>query len=120
METVNTIAEFSDYFSKHVDAESIYIEKESRDREAFLNEYPISRLKELTVDEYCLGTEKSKESLCYLIEFGRYKHTGFGIGGGSARKFGVFYSKAEHCYKLILPTPKKPVLPYISRKAASR
>ena len=99
METVNTSAEFSDYFSKHVDAESIYIEKESRDREAFLNEYPISRLKELTVDEYCLGTEKSKESLCYLIEFGRYKHTGFGIGGGSARKFGVFYSKAEHCYK---------------------
>ena len=99
METKNRIAEFKDYYEKHLVEKQSSIEISSKELESFLGEYPISRLKNLSVDEYCLGTEKSKESLCYLIEFGKYKHTGFGIGGGSAKKFGIYFSKSENCYK---------------------
>ena len=99
MEKTDQIAKFRTFCEKHIDEERISIEKAVKVREAYLEEFPLSRIKELTVEEYCLGTEHSKDSLCYLIEFGRYKHTGFGIGGGSARKFGVYYSKSEQCYK---------------------
>ena len=65
------------------------------DRKAFLKKYPLSRIANLSIDEYCLGTEQYKESLSYLIEFGKI---GFGIGGGSARKHGVYFSKKDNCY----------------------
>lgn len=65
------------------------------ERKSFLETYPLSRIRKLSVDEYCLGTEKSKDSLCYLMEFGKL---GFGIGGGSSRKHGVYYSKKDKCY----------------------
>ena len=65
------------------------------ERNAFLEAYPLSRIKELSIDEYCLGTEKSKDSLSYLIEFGKI---GFGIGGGTSRKHGVYFSKKDNCY----------------------
>ena len=99
METMERIADFKNYYETHLDAERASIEKAAKERDTFLNEYPLSRLKELSVEEYCLGTSQSKDSLCYQIEFGKYKHTGFGIGGGSAKKFGVYYNKAENCYK---------------------
>ncbi len=70
-----------------------------KSEEEFLNEYPLSRIKEMTAKEYCLGTEESKNSLSYKMEFGKYKRTGFGIGGGSSQKHGVFYSKKDNCYR---------------------
>ena len=99
METKDQITEFKSFFESHVDVERKSIETAIKEREAFLSEYPLSRLKELSIDEYCIGTEQSKNSLCYLIEFGKYKHTGFGIGGGSSKKYGVYYNKTEQCYK---------------------
>lgn len=99
MEATDRIAEFKEYFKTNLDTEKSFIETAARERDEFLREYPLSRLKELSVDEYCLGTSQSKDSLCYFLEFGKYKHTGFGIGGGSAKKYGVYYSKAESCYK---------------------
>ena len=91
------ITEFRLYIEKHPSLERDAAER--LEREEFLKEYPLSRIQELSVDEYCLGTERSKDSFCYLIEFGKYKHTGFGIGGGSAQKYGVYYNKSEQCYK---------------------
>ncbi len=69
------------------------IDIENRDN--FVIKYPLSKIKELTIEEYCLGTEKAKESLSYLMEFG---DIGFGIGGGSARKHGVYFNKRDKCY----------------------
>lgn len=92
------IAEFKQYFENHRDEERASLEVAEKEREEFLSEYPHSRFECLSLDEYCLGTERSKESLSYKLEFGKYKNTGFSIGGGSARKFGVYYSKSEQCY----------------------
>ena len=99
MEAKERIEEFKAFYERNVDAQKSFIEKQIQERKEFLNEYPLERLRNISVDEYCLGTEHSKESLCYLLEFGKYKHTGFGIGGNSAKKFGVYYNKAEDCYK---------------------
>lgn len=93
------IEEFQEYFEQHKDEEKPFIDKAEKERDEFLQEYPLSRLKALSALEYCLGTEQSKDSLSYKLEFGKYKHTGFGIGGGSARKHGVFYSRNEDCYR---------------------
>lgn len=68
-------------------------------RQRFLKEYPIERIKTLSEEEYCIGTAVSKQSFCYAIEFGKYKEIGFGIGGGSSQKFGIYYNKKESCYK---------------------
>ena len=58
----------------------------------FRNEYPLDRLRNLSIVEYCLGTEQSQNSLSYKLEFGIYRHLGFSIGGGSSKKFGIYYS----------------------------
>ena len=64
-------------------------------RDEFVKEYPIERLKNLSLDEYALGTSKYSDSLSYKLEFGKYKHTGFGIGGGASTKHGIYYSKDQ-------------------------
>lgn len=66
-------------------------------RERFLFDWPITRLKKLTIDEYIIG-KKSKKSFCYEMEFGKYKHLALGIGGGTAAKYGLYYSQEQHCY----------------------
>lgn len=90
---------FQDYLQKKKDSFGSIEEVLASERNEFLAEYPLERLKTIPLEEYCLGTDSSKESLCYKIEFGKYKHTGFGIGGGSAKKYGVYFNKTEHCYK---------------------
>ena len=92
------LKEFEDFFEERVEEEKTDLAKEEQNRQAFLEEYPLERIRNLKYDEYCLGTETSKESFCYKIEFGKYKYTGFGIGGGSARKFGVYFNKGEHSF----------------------
>lgn len=54
----------------------------------YLNEYPVSRFKYMDVLEYALATVNWNNSFSYKIEFGEYKHLGFGIGGGNAYKHG--------------------------------
>lgn len=66
-------------------------------RNKFLEEYPIERLKTLTIDEYALGTKNYKDTLSYKLEYGEYKDAGPGIGGFSATKFGV-YKNPENQY----------------------
>lgn len=61
-------------------------------RKEFLTEYPIERLKELTIEEYVLGTS-NKDVFSYKIEYGKYKYVGAGIGGGSSAKHGIYLGK---------------------------
>jgi hypothetical protein len=57
-------------------------------KEAFLQEWPLSRIKGLTLDEY---TNLDKTSFCYWLEA---KTTDLGsIWGGSAYKFGIYKRK---------------------------
>jgi len=90
---------FKEFFENNVENLKDTINAENDEMVQFIREYPLERLNTLTVDEYCLGTDTSKDSLCYMIEFGKYKETGFRIGGGSANKFGVYYSRNEKCFK---------------------
>lgn len=70
-------------------------------RKEFNSEYPISRIKTMTLEEYALGTENFLNSLSYKLEFGKYKHAGMGCGGGSSAKHGIYFGKDHqfHGYK---------------------
>ncbi len=59
----------------------------------FLQEYPLSRLKELTLDEYALGKSR-KDTFSYKLEFGKYNEM-IGIGGGTSAKHGVYWRKSD-------------------------
>lgn len=96
---INTLEEFKKHFEEYNNNSKDEIAAAKAEIDAFLDEYPLERIKTLTPEEYCLGTDNSKNSLSYQIEFGKYKHTGFGIGGGSSLKHGVFYSRKENSYR---------------------
>lgn len=63
----------------------------------FQNEYNFAKFKELTLDEYAVGND-NKDSLCYKMEFGKYKLAGPGIGGSTAYKYGIYYSKDKNTF----------------------
>ena len=86
---------FKDFISQNLQRIEETRQIDIENRNAFLEKYPLSKIKELSIEEYCLGTERSKDSLSYLMEFGKI---GFGIGGGSARKHGVYFNKKDNCY----------------------
>lgn len=92
----NPIKKFRDYYLNHLEErkldpkESEYINS----REKFKTDYPIQRIRNLSIDEYALGTENYKETLSYKLEFGEYRHAGPGIGGATASKHG-FYKKGD-------------------------
>ena len=75
-----------------------HVENQIESRKRFVEEYPLERLLELTKEEYCLGLD-NQDALCYKLEFGEYKQTGFGIGGGTAGKYGIYYSSDDDVYK---------------------
>ncbi len=64
-------------------------------REDFVRHFPIDSLTNMTLDQYALG--KQKESFCYWLEF-KTKELGE-IRGGSAAKFGVWWSKSEERWR---------------------
>ena len=65
-------------------------------RNEFNEEYPVETLKTLTIEEYSLGTEHSKESFCYKIEYGKYRHAGPSIKGSNAKKHGIYMHDSEY------------------------
>lgn len=73
------------------------IQKQIELRKEYVNEYPISRIRKLTIDEYALGTDNYKETLSHKLEFGKYSSTGCGIGGGTSSKYG-FYKRGDGNY----------------------
>ena len=78
---------------KNDDNEKKYIVE----REEFKKEYPIERLRELSIEEYALGTDNYKNTLSYYLEFGKYKNAGPGIGGATSAKHG-FYKRDDGNY----------------------
>ena len=89
------LEEFRKYYFENLENAKIKKASEAAEIEEYLKEYPLDKLRSMTSVEYCLGTGYSKESFCYKLEFGKYRHTGAGIGGGSSKKFGVYYNKTE-------------------------
>ena len=63
----------------------------------FHEEYSIERLKNLSLNDYAQGND-NKDSLCYKMEFGKYKNAGPGIGGSTAYKYGIYFSKDKNAY----------------------
>jgi 5-methylcytosine-specific restriction enzyme B len=70
------------------------INLEERNRLEFISKFPLERIGSLSIDEYVAGTG-SKDSLSYWLEF---KKISFGIGGGTALKFGIYKSKEDGNY----------------------
>ncbi len=60
-----------------------------RVREEFVRRFPKEGLRDLTLEQYALGHEGTRESFCYWLER-ETRYLG-SILGGSAAKFGVYY-----------------------------
>lgn len=92
--------DFWEYYLAHQnDEEVLEIAKGINDARARLvEEYPLERLKALSLEEYATGLQ-NKNSLCYRIEFGDLKAAGPAIGGGSAYKFGIYWDKQTGRYR---------------------
>ncbi len=75
-------------------------EEQIAKRIQFQQEYPLQRLRNMTLEEYALGSdaENNKESLCYKLEYGEFSKTAMGIGGGSAAKWGIYRRKEDNQY----------------------
>jgi predicted RNA-binding protein with PUA-like domain len=58
-------------------------------REEFVRRFPKEKLSELTLEQYALGHEKSRDGFCYWLER-KTRYLG-SILGGQVAKFGVWY-----------------------------
>ncbi|UUE16987.1 AAA family ATPase [Leuconostoc mesenteroides] len=65
---------------------------------SFKQDWPLSRIKNMTIDEYVIGHGSKSKSFCYEIEQGKYKNLHLSIQGGTARKFGIYWSRKSHSY----------------------
>lgn len=84
--------DLSTYYTENL-FNNFWVEKSIAERNKFVTEYPISRIMTMTKEEYCLGHENSQDSFSNILEKGEYAHTGFGIGGANASKFGIYLKK---------------------------
>ena len=96
---MKNIEELKKYYFEHKEGfkNSNIFAEQNANLELFNNEYPSEKLSNLSLNEYALGTD-NKDSLCYKMEFGKYKHTGPGIGGSTAFKYGIYYSKDKNSF----------------------
>lgn len=85
---------YREYYNKNIDyLKNLDSEKESLNtRIEFVNEYPIERLKQLTIDDYILGNN-NMENLSYKLEYGKYKNTGASICVTTPIKWGIYREK---------------------------
>lgn len=58
----------------------------------FIKEYPLERIKTLSLNDYALGTDDFKNSLSYKLEFGEYKDLCASVRGGPSNKYGIYLS----------------------------
>lgn len=94
------LEKFRNYYINNINnaKEQIFLKKIISEREEFIKEYPLEYLKSMDLNDYALGTNNFKETLCYNLEFGKYKSTGLGIGGGTASKYGIYLGKDGKYY----------------------
>lgn len=94
--------ELIDKFKKYYEEHFEIVKKESESsinlRNEFIKEYPIERIKTLSLDEYILGD--NKDNFCYKLEFGKYKNLCMSIKGNSSYKFGIYKSRDNKYYGL--------------------
>ena len=108
---VNIIEDFKKYFfeNKEKFEKSDTYNQRKNNMKIFYQEYPFERLKDLSLEEYAIGNQNNN-SLCYKLEFGRYKECGPGIGGAFAAKYGIYFSRERNNYiynKKIENNPEK-------------
>lgn len=60
-------------------------------RKEFLGQFPVEKIKEMTLDDYVVG-KQSHNSFCYWLDY-RLKNYGELKGQAGSQKFGVYYSK---------------------------
>jgi hypothetical protein len=99
-----TLEEFKNFYISNKEEKEIsntedWIVKANEIIEQFQSEFPLERILNLRLDEYCLGIENSRETLSYYLEFGKYKKIGPWIGGGTVKKHGIYFSASENKYK---------------------
>lgn len=101
MSTTSAIDHFSEWFIDHRDNLMVQAkadaQKNDQLRAQFQKEWPLDRIPEMTVDDYIIG-KQSHSSFCYQLEFGKYKKLFLGIGGGTSRKFGLYYDRKGQTY----------------------
>ncbi|MGI8996312.1 MAG: AAA family ATPase [Pyrinomonadaceae bacterium] len=66
-------------------------------REEFVRRFPKEKIADLTLEQYAFGHDQSRDSLCYWLEF-KTRRLG-GVGGGSVKKWGVWYSDKDKGWK---------------------
>lgn len=95
--------DFSNWYEKNKDQliKGAIIGKNTNDnvKSEFILEYPMSRLSNLSLDEYVTGKGPSSQSFCYQLEFGKYKHLYLGMQGGSAGKFNIYWNQEHSVYR---------------------
>ena len=93
------IKEFKEYCISNINQYEDYdfIKESKKYLELFLIEYPLTNFSNIELNNYVIGNG-NKDSLCYKMEFGKYKYCGPGIGGSNAYKYGIFYSKEKREY----------------------
>lgn len=68
------------------------------ERQKFIKRFPIEETYKITLKDYCLGLD-TNDNFCYFLET-RLKTSG-SIKGGSAQKFGVFYSRDNSRFEML-------------------
>lgn len=108
---VNVIEDFKKYYFENKDEleKSDFIIQRKNNMKLFYTEYPFEKLKDLSLEDYAIGNQ-NRETLCYKLEFGKYRECGPGIGGGFAAKYGIYFSRERNNYlynKEIESNPEK-------------
>lgn len=84
--------QLSDWASQHSAQAS---EQDQQIRSAFVHQFPLETLPEMKLDEFVMG-RGDQENFCYWLE--RKTDSLGSMFGGSARKFGVYWSAKNHDY----------------------
>ncbi|MGX7244387.1 DUF3883 domain-containing protein [Enterococcus quebecensis] len=82
-------------FNEKYYSEAEYV-KQDQLREAFITDFPLESIKNIPLDKYVIGYNRS-DSFCYKLEI-TLSGTGY-IGAGYSDKFGIYWSKDDNTYK---------------------
>lgn len=102
MKTKAGLNDFTNWYEMNSHSLNQNIEDWEPDNQAlkdeFLSEWPLTRLKNMDIDEYIFGKGPENQSFCYQIETGKYAELYMGIRGGAAGKFGMYFSRTKNGY----------------------
>lgn len=94
------LEQYKAYYQKHLsEYEQLpFVMNFQNLRNVFLSEFPLEKLKELTLEEYSMGHENFRESLSYQLEYGKYKDLGPTLGGYYCYQYGI-YQNSDGTYR---------------------